>query len=77
LDLQLAVTDDPASVLNGHDSARARVLYSPRMWSELDDAQRSDARCAVVRYTFDGAELDKVARECGWERTQTGLESKR
>ena len=75
VDLHLIVTNDPASVLD--DCADARVLYSPRMWSELDDVVRSDERCAVVRYEFDGDELDKTARECGWQRTQDRLEIER
>jgi DNA-binding transcriptional regulator YhcF (GntR family) len=69
VDLQLTVTDDPDSVIDTLPDAR--LLFSPRMWSELSEASRANERCSVVRYEFDGAELEAVARECGWERLGT------
>jgi DNA-binding transcriptional regulator YhcF (GntR family) len=43
------------------------VLLSPRLWGELPERLREDPRCHQVRYVFDGAELDALAMEQGWE----------
>ena len=75
IDLELVVTDDPASVIEA--SAGERVLFSPRVWSELDDDARSNERCAVVRYQFDRTELEAAAREIGWQPAQMQLERSR
>jgi len=66
LAIRIEVTDDAASVVARH--AGSRILFSPRVWSDLDQAVRSCDRCAVVRYEFDGTEIDTIARDLGWRR---------
>ncbi len=68
VELKLVVTEDPASVLSEHP--RERVLFSPRIWSDLSDDVRGNKHCAVVRYELDRAELERIARECEWKQVQ-------
>lgn len=64
VNLELVVTDDPSKVIAARTDAR--VLCSPRVWSELAENVRSQENCEVVRYEFDASELQDAARECGW-----------
>jgi hypothetical protein len=49
------------------DSPTGPVLFSPRTWARLPE----DARCREdlfeVRYVFERADVERVARELGWE----------
>jgi DNA-binding transcriptional regulator YhcF (GntR family) len=62
--LELVVTDDPSTLIGSRTDAR--VLCSPRIWSELPQDVRSQEHCAVVCYEFDESELQDAARECNW-----------
>lgn len=44
------------------------VLFSPRTWAELPEAERANEEFMEVRYVFEPGDLDRVAREMGWER---------
>ncbi len=48
---------------------RQPVLFSPRLWGDLDEAARGDRRAFEVRYVFDPRELDEVGPIMGWERS--------
>jgi len=64
LEISLIVTDDPSGAIPDRDDAR--ILFSPRVWSRVRERVERDPRCAVVPYTFDAAELEAAARDCGW-----------
>jgi DNA-binding transcriptional regulator YhcF (GntR family) len=48
---------------------RRPVLFSPRLWGELDEAARSDRRVVEVRYVFDTRELNEIGPILGWSQS--------
>ena len=44
------------------------MLFSPRAWGELSDAQRSDPRALEIRYVFDNGDLEDISRRFHWPR---------
>lgn len=44
------------------------VLFAPRVWGALSDADRGDPRALAVRYVFDAAELGRIGSEMNWGR---------
>lgn len=63
--LETNVTTTPEAIL---DSTRKDtiVVFSPRVWGELDAAQRADPRVFEVRYVFEEDEILAVAADLGW-----------
>jgi DNA-binding transcriptional regulator YhcF (GntR family) len=62
--IDVEVTDDPGALLGRAD--RGPVLFSPRVWGELEAPQRQHPRAFEVRYLFEPADLEAVGAEMGW-----------
>jgi hypothetical protein len=59
------VAINPATAL--HVAGRNQpVLFAPRVWGTLGQAERADPRALEVRYLFDRAELDVVGERFRW-----------
>jgi DNA-binding transcriptional regulator YhcF (GntR family) len=58
------VADEPKSLLDRQDGGP--VLFSPRVWGELDPAERANPRAVEVRYVLDRAELEALGDQFGW-----------
>lgn len=67
LDVTASVTPSPTAFLASH-KGNDPVLFSPRVWGELDTALRRDPRAVQVQYVFDSKELDRLAEELDWPR---------
>lgn len=72
LKLRTLVTDEPETAVAAAGEGD-RVLFSPRVWAELGETTRAQEACGVVRYVFDERELERAARECGWEPVEGAL----
>jgi DNA-binding transcriptional regulator YhcF (GntR family) len=42
------------------------VLFAPRVWGQLTEAQRADPRALEVRYIIDPGDLARLGPEYGW-----------
>jgi len=51
------------------------LLFSPRVWAELSERIRNDARVGEVRYVFDRDELSALARRLGWQSHKSAEEA--
>jgi DNA-binding transcriptional regulator YhcF (GntR family) len=63
-----AVEDVPGAAL----AAKPRrgsgpVLFAPRVWGQLGDAQRSDPRALEVHYVIEPQDLAQLGLERGWQ----------
>lgn len=58
--------DEPGELLAA--KGRTPLLFSPRVWARLRDAERADRRACEVRYLIPGDELEALARHFGWAR---------
>lgn len=65
------VFENPESALS---LDHAVVLFSPRVWAELPDNIRNDARVGEVRYVFDPDELSALAGRLGWQSHRSAQE---
>ena len=61
------VTDRPSDALEAAGRHQP-VLFAPRVWGALSDADRGDPRALAVRYVFDAAELGRIGSEMNWGR---------
>jgi hypothetical protein len=43
------------------------ALFSPRTWARLPESARRRKDFMEVRYVFDPSDLDRLARDLGWE----------
>lgn len=49
------------------------LLFAPRLWGELDEAQRAQPGALEVRYVFDPVDLQQLGAAFGWsERSRKG-----
>ena len=48
--------------------SRGPILFSPRLWGELNDDARRDPRILEVRYLIDHQELEAVGPAHGWRQ---------
>lgn len=67
LDVTVRVSPSPTAFLAAYKGNNP-VLFSPRVWGELDTALRQDPRAVQVQYVFDSKELDRLAEELEWPR---------
>ncbi len=49
------------------EDAGTSILFSPRMWGDLDARARRDPRAHQLRYLLDPGDLDELAMAQGWE----------
>jgi GntR family transcriptional regulator len=64
-EIRTMVAINPATAL--HVAGRNQpVLFAPRVWGTLGQAERADPRALEVRYLFDRAELDVVGERFRW-----------
>ena len=61
------VAETPGDVLL-HGRSRLPVLFPPRAWSRLTEAQRADPRALHLRYVFDLADLDRLGADLDLRR---------
>ena len=60
------VLDMPGQLLR--DSRESSpILFSPRIWGELDCSERDDPRAWEARYVFDDTGIDAIAHDLGWQ----------
>lgn len=71
--LETLVVDQPGSALAGADPDP--VLFSPRLWAELDEDERSDPRSLLLRYVIEPGERLRVAREVATDGESAATES--
>jgi DNA-binding transcriptional regulator YhcF (GntR family) len=64
--LEVVVSRTPAAEIERAAAANAVVLFPPRVWSELTDAQRCSPRAVELRYEFDASELKRLGERLGW-----------
>jgi GntR family transcriptional regulator len=60
---------DPALLLA---RASGPVLFAPRVWGELSEAQRAHPLALEVRYVFEERDLAALAAAAGWQARATG-----
>lgn len=71
--LESLVVDPPGSALpRAHPDP---VLFSPRLWAELDEDQRSNPRSLLLRYVIEPAEMRRLFRDDGIDREPAVTES--
>jgi DNA-binding transcriptional regulator YhcF (GntR family) len=63
--VETLVTRQPRRAVRETDESTI-VLYSPRVWAELDEETRRHRRAREARYRFDPDGLNQLAQELGW-----------
>ncbi len=65
------LTDDievgPVLLVEDNDRGTV-VLFTPRVWANLNQSRREHPAAIEARYMFDTVELDAVGAEFGWQR---------
>ena len=58
------VVDDPASLLRTR--SKTPVLFTPRVWGDLESADRANPRAHELRFVFEADELSALGEKLGW-----------
>jgi DNA-binding transcriptional regulator YhcF (GntR family) len=67
-DVVPVVEEYPGAALDSSARAGGPVLFAPRVWGRLSEAQRADRRAVEVRYVVDPADLAELGLERRWPR---------
>ena len=70
IEIRNHVTSDPAAAL-GDLPGNSPILFSPRVFADLDESARKHERAFELRYVFDTEELSALARRHQW-RARSG-----
>ena len=63
--VETLVTDRPGDVPD--DGGVGPVLFSPRVWSDLDEPRRAHPRALEASYVLDAGEIESIGAELGWQ----------
>lgn len=65
-DVVPVVETEPAAALEKAAGSRGPLLFAPRVWARLTEAQRADPRVIEVRYIIDPRDLAELGLERRW-----------